>query len=166
MEFKDLSVRTPSGQELLMKDHLGKVVLVVNTATRCGLAPQFRELDALHQKYRDKGLVILGFPCNQFQGQEPESNESMVEACQVNFGVTFQLTQKIDVNGKETHPVFAFLKKKLPGRWGKVIKWNFTKFLISPDGKPLRRYGPTFKPASLEEDIVPLLPGGGHSGSD
>jgi glutathione peroxidase len=152
--------RTPSGMDLPMSAYRGKVVLVVNTATKCGLAPQFRELEALHQKYRDRGLVVLGFPCNQFQNQEPELNDTMVQSCEINFGVTFQLTEKIMVNGSETHPLFRYLKDQLPGNLGKRIKWNFTKFLISPEGKPIRRYAPTVKPASMEKDILGVLPVG------
>ena len=156
----DFQARTPPGKDLPMSAYKGKAVLIVNTATKCGLAPQFRELEALHQKYRDQGLVILGFPCNQFQNQEPELNETMEQSCEINFGVTFQLTEKIMVNGKETHPLFRYLKDQLPGKLGKRIKWNFTKFLISADGKPVRRYAPTVNPAALEKDIVGVLPGG------
>jgi glutathione peroxidase len=135
----------------------GKVVLIVNTATKCGLAPQFRELEALHQQYRDKGLVVLGFPSNQFMNQEPESNETMEQTCEAHFGVSFQLTEKIRVNGRDTHPVFKYLKNQLPGRFGKRIKWNFTKFLVSSEGKPYKRYAPTTKPRVLEKDIQGLL---------
>jgi len=156
-EFYTLHGKTPGGEDLPMSAYKGKVVLVVNTATKCGLAPQFRELESLHQKYRNQGLVVIGFPSNQFQNQEPESNENMEQACEVNFGVTFQLTEKIRVNGKETHPVFAYLKDQLPGKPGKKIKWNFTKFLIRADGTPFRRYAPTTRPASIEKDIQELI---------
>lgn len=158
MDFYDLHVRTPQGKELPMDRYQGKAVLIVNTATKCGLAPQFRELEAIHQKYRDRGLVVFGFPCSQFQNQEPETNETVEESCEINFGVTFQLTEKIMVNGTETHPVFRYLKDHLPGKLGKRIKWNFTKFLITPEGKPYKRYAPTVKPASMEEDIFSILP--------
>ncbi len=157
-DFFDLTARTPQGTDISMRELKGKALLIVNTATKCGLAPQFKELEALHQKFKDQGLVILGFPCNQFQNQEPESNETMEESCELNFGVTFQLTEKIRVNGKDTHPIFAYLKDQLPGKLGKRIKWNFTKFLITPEGKPLQRYAPTIKPASMEEDIRGVLP--------
>lgn len=157
MDFYDLKVRTPQGEELLMSDLKGKAVLIVNTATRCGLAPQFRELEDLHQKYKDQGLVVIGFPCNQFKKQEPETNNSMEESCQVNFGVTFQLTEKIKVNGKESHPVFRYLKDKLRGRFGRKIKWNFTKFLITPEGIPFKRYAPTTRPRLMEKDILSVL---------
>ena len=156
--FFDLQAKTPQGTDISMGELKGKAVLIVNTATKCGLAPQFRELEALHQKYKNKGLVILGFPCNQFQNQEPETNESMEQSCELNFGVTFQLMEKISVNGKDTHSIFVYLKDQLPGKLGKRIKWNFTKFLITPEGKPLKRFAPTIKPASMEEDIRGILP--------
>ena len=157
-DFFDLQARTPQGKEISMSEFEGKAILIVNTATKCGLAPQFRELEALHQKYKDKGLAIIGFPCNQFQNQEPETNETMEQSCEINFGVTFQLTEKILVNGKDTHPIFKYLKDQLPGKLGKRIKWNFTKFLITPEGVPLKRYAPTTKPESMEEDIRGVLP--------
>jgi glutathione peroxidase len=157
MNFYNLEAVSPQGKAISMSDFEGKVVLVVNTATKCGLAPQFNGLEELHQKYKDQGLVVLGFPCNQFQNQEPETNESMEESCQVGFGVTFQLTEKIDVNGKNTHPVFVYLKDQLTGKLGKKIKWNFTKFLISPDGQPFKRYAPTTKPEVMEKDIISLV---------
>lgn len=156
-EFYDLHARTPQGEDLPMSAYKAKVVLVVNTATKCGLAPQFRELEALHQKYRDLGLVVIGFPSNQFLNQEPESNENMQQVCETNFGVSFQLTEKIMVNGKQTHPIFGFLKDQLPGKRGKRIKWNFTKFLIDRDGKPFRRYAPATSPESIEKDIQALI---------
>jgi glutathione peroxidase len=157
-DFYILKARSPQGNELPMSAYKGNTVLVVNTATRCGLAPQFRELEELHQKYKDRGLVILGFPSNQFLNQEPESNQSMEESCMINFGVTFQLTEKIKVNGAQTHPVFTFLKDQLAGKLGKRITWNFTKFLITPDGIPYKRYEPRIPPAKLEKDIQALLP--------
>ncbi len=158
MEFYQLKARAPDGSEIRMSEFKGKVVLVVNTATRCGLAPQFHELESLHQKYREKGVVVLGFPSNQFLNQEPESNETMEHHCQVNFGVTFRLTEKVKVNGKNTHPVFSYLKNHLKGKNGKRIAWNFTKFLIAPSGEPFRRYAPSVKPFDLEKDIIHLLP--------
>lgn len=157
MDFKDLMARTPAGQPLPMSEYEGRTVLIVNTATKCGFAPQFSELEALHRKYKDSGLVILGFPCNQFSGQEPESNESMEKTCEINFGVSFQLTEKVSVNGSNTHPIYDWLKEELPGKWGKKIKWNFTKFLVGPNGKAFKRYGPAVKPSTMEEDIVSLL---------
>lgn len=157
MNFHDFSIKTPQGKELSMASFKGKVVLVVNTATKCGLAPQFDGLEKLHQTYKDKGLVVLGFPCNQFQDQEPETNNTMEESCRINFGVTFQLTEKIDVNGENTHPIYAYLKKEKGGFLGSKIKWNFTKFLINKEGKVVERYAPTTKPAKIEKDIERLL---------
>lgn len=156
--FYDLTFNDSKGNAISMSDYRGKVLLIVNTATKCGLAPQFEGLEKLHQKYKERGLCVIGFPCNQFLGQEPESDENMVTACKINFGVTFLLTQKIDVNGKNTHPVFVFLKNKLSGGLlGKGIKWNFTKFLVDSTGEPYKRYAPTVAPLDIEGDIVNLL---------
>lgn len=157
MNFYDLEYKTPAGKNIKLENFKGKVVLIVNTATQCRLTPQFDQLEALHQKYRDKGLVILGFPCNQFKEQEPETNDSIVEACRINYGVTFQLSEKINVNGRNTHPVFAFLKSKLRKWFWRDIKWNFTKFLIDAQGRPVKRYLPTTKPVKTEKDIISLL---------
>lgn len=157
MNFYDLEAKKPDGTPIKMSDFEGKAVLVVNTATKCGLAPQFDGLEKLHQNYKDKGLVVLGFPSNQFMNQEPETNETVEDTCRINHGVTFQLTEKIQVNGVRTHPVFAFLKDELGGLLGKNIKWNFTKFLIAPSGKPYKRYAPTTKPEAIEGDIKRLL---------
>jgi glutathione peroxidase len=155
--FYDLSVKTPRGETVSMSEYKGKVVLVVNTATKCGLAPQFEGLEKLHEKYKDKGLVVLGFPCDQFRNQEPETNETMEEACRINHGVTFQLFEKILVNGKDTHPVFSYLKSSLGSIFGKKIKWNFTKFLIDTNGKPIKRFSPVTPPEKIEKDIEALL---------
>jgi len=157
MTFYDLSAKKPNGDIINMSDFKGKPILIINTATKCGLAPQFDGLEKLHQTYKDKGLVVIGFPCNQFQGQEPETNNSMTEACRINHGVTFQLTEKIDVNGTSTDPVFKYLKDELGGFLGKKIKWNFTKFLVTADGKPYKRYAPTTKPSKIEKDIIKLI---------
>lgn len=157
MGFYDFKIAKPDGSPIDLKELEGKAVLVVNTATKCGLAPQFNGLEQLHQKYKEKGLVVLGFPCDQFKDQEPETNESMVEVCRINHGVTFQLTEKIDVNGVKTHPIFNFLKKELKGFWSNNIKWNFTKFLITPEGKPYKRYSPITKPQNIEKDILKLI---------
>src|SRR3984957_5005951 len=134
-EFYELSANTPQGRPVSMADFKGKVVLVVNTATQCGLTPQFEGLERLYQRYKDKGLVVLGFPCNQFGHQEPLSNEVMEETCKVNYGVSFPLFEKTDVNGPGTNPVFRYLKSQLGGLFGSRIKWNFTKFLINEEGK-------------------------------
>jgi glutathione peroxidase len=157
MTLSNLSINKASGESVEMKSLIGKVILIVNTATKCGLASQFEGLEKLHQKYEEKGLVVIGMPCNQFLGQEPESNESVVETCLLNHGVTFLLTEKIDVNGKNTHPVFKFLKKNLNGFLGGSIKWNFTKFLVDQNGQPIKRFSPTTKPEDVEKDIINLL---------
>lgn len=145
------------GNDVSLSDYKGKVVLIVNTATQCGLAPQFKGLEQLYNKYKDDGLVVLGFPSNQFLNQEPGSNEETYTTCQVNFGVTFKLFGKIDVNGPNTDPVFQYLKKELPGFLTSKIKWNFTKFLIDRNGVPYKRYSPITKPEQIEKDIIKLL---------
>jgi glutathione peroxidase len=156
-EFYQLTANNPQGQPVSMAGYEGKVILIVNTATQCGLAPQFEGLEQLYNKYKDQGLVVLGFPCNQFAGQEPESNESMEQTCKVNFGVTFPLMEKIDVNGPKTHPIFRLLKRRLGGLFGSRIKWNFTKFLLDSSGRPVKRFAPVTKPATIEPYIQKLL---------
>ncbi len=155
--FYDFKANTLQGKEISMSDYKGKVVLVVNTASKCGLTPQFEGLETLYKKYSDKGLVILGFPCNQFAGQDPGTASEIGEFCTKNYGVTFQMMEKIDVNGKDAHPLYKYLKKKLGGTFGDSIKWNFTKFLIDKNGTPVKRFAPTDKPADLEKDIVKAL---------
>jgi len=155
--FYDFTFKAPMGETVKMSDYKGKTILIVNTATECGLTPQFKGLEKLHNKYKEKGLVILGFPCNQFGGQAPESNEEVEEVCRLNHGVTFQLSERIDVNGDNAHPVYVYLKKELRGALGRDIKWNFTKFLISPEGKAIKRFSPKAKPAKMEDDIIGLL---------
>ena len=156
-EFYELSMNTPQGQPVSMSGYEGKVILVVNTATQCGLTPQFEGLEHLYQQYKDKGLVVLGFPCNQFAGQEPVSNENMQQTCRLNHGVTFPLFEKIDVNGPNTHPVFKLLRRSLGGLFGSRIKWNFTKFLIDRQGKAVRRFAPSTRPDRLAAQIQRLL---------
>jgi len=155
--FYQLSANTPQGQSVSLSAYQGKVILVVNTATQCGLTPQFEGLEKLYETYKDQGLVILGFPCNQFGGQEPLTNETMEATCKINHGVTFPLFEKIEVNGPNTHPVFKYLKSQLGGLFGSRIKWNFTKFLISPNGKPIKRFAPVTKPDAIEPYIRSLL---------
>jgi len=155
--FYGLSAQTPAGKSVDFKSFEGKAVLVVNTATKCGLAPQFDGLEKLHKTYKDKGLAVIGFPCDQFANQEPVTDHDMEQVCKVNFGVTFPLMAKIDVNGANTHPVFHYLKSRTGGLFGKDIKWNFTKFLVSADGKVIKRYAPTTVPAKIEKDIQKLL---------
>ncbi len=163
-EFYQLQANTPQGKPVSMAAFEGKVVLVVNTATQCGLTPQFNGLEHLYQEYKDKGLVVLGFPCNQFGGQEPLTNENMEQTCKINHGVTFPLFEKIDVNGPHTHPVFKFLKSRLGGLFGSRIKWNFTKFLIDSNGRPVRRFSPVTKPEAIESYIKHLVPASSTSG--
>jgi glutathione peroxidase len=148
---------TLSGEQKTLADYSGKAVLVVNTASKCGFTPQYKGLEALWQQYKDQGLVILGFPCNQFGQQEPGDEAEISEFCEVNFGVTFPLFKKVEVNGSNAHPLFVELKKRAPGVLGsEAIKWNFTKFLIGPDGK-VERYAPATKPSALKADIEKLL---------
>jgi glutathione peroxidase len=158
MSFYDLSFNDTAGNTVPMQQFQGKVLLLVNTATKCGLAPQFVDLEKLHQEYKDKGLIVIGFPCNQFAGQEPETNETVVNVCQINYGVSFLLSEKIDVNGENTHPVFAYLKEhSQSGLLGDYIKWNFTKFLVSSDGLTIKRYAPTTSPMDIKADIEEFL---------
>ncbi len=154
----DFTAKLPNGNETNLADKLGKVVLVVNTASKCGFTPQYDGLEALYKQYKDQGLEIIAFPCNQFGGQEPGSADEIAEFCKVNFGLSFPLMSKIDVNGTNETPLYAWLKSEAPGLMGtKGIKWNFTKFLIGRDGKVVRRYAPTDKPEALAKDIAKLL---------
>ncbi len=153
----DLEFKDTEGNNISLSEYKGKVLLLVNTATKCGLAGQFKELEALHQELGDKGLVVIGFPCDQFMGQEPESNDTMVQMCKKHFGVTFLLSEKIDVNGKSTHPVFEYLKHETKSSLGSAIKWNFTKFLVSRDGHTVERFAPTVQPEAMRERIVEVL---------
>lgn len=145
------------GEMVKMSKYKGDVVLVVNTATKCGLAPQFDELEELHQKYGTNGLSILGFPCNQFANQESGSNDQIQNICKLNFGVTFSLFEKVDVNGEKAHPLYKYLRREAKGLFSDKIKWNFTKFLIDKQGNVIRRYAPTVKPSAIEKDIVKLM---------
>ena len=175
-DFKSL---TSKGKELDFSQFKGKVLLIVNTASKCGFTPQFKGLEELNRKYKDQGLVIVGFPCNQFKQQDPGSDSQIEEFCQLNYGVTFQIMKKIDVNGANADPVFEYLKaaapaeeyKGLKGKGAKAlfkkisdsvekesdIMWNFTKFLISKDGKTLRRFAPTTEPKDFVKDIEEFL---------
>ena len=149
---------TLSGEQKTLADYAGKVVLVVNTASKCGFTPQYKGLEALWQAFKDRGLVILGFPCNQFGQQEPGDNAAISQFCELNFGVTFPLFKKVEVNGSNAHPLFVQLKKRAPGLLGSQgIKWNFTKFLIDRDGQSVKRYAPATKPEALKTAIEALL---------
>lgn len=145
------------GEEVALSRYNGNVVLVVNTASKCGFTPQYEGLEKLYRKYEKDGLVILGFPCNQFGNQEPGDANTIESTCLLNYGVSFPMFEKIDVNGPVAHPLFVWLKEKLPGTLGKNIKWNFTKFLIGRDGTPLRRYAPITTPDKLEPEIIKAL---------
>lgn len=156
-ELYKLGFNYPNGKPYPLETLKGKVVLIVNTATKCGLTPQFGGLELLHVKYQDQGLVVLGFPCNQFGSQEPVSNEMMEESCAVNHGVSFQLLEKIDVNGSTAHPLFTWLKKKSGSWFSRRIKWNFTKFLLDKNGNVIQRYSPITNPEKIDADILKLL---------
>lgn len=153
----NFSFKTLQGKVIEMSAFKDKVLLIVNTASKCGFTPQYKDLEILHKKYKDQGLVIIGFPCNQFNGQEPGSAKEIEEGCMLNYGVSFIMADKIQVNGPDTHPIFIYLKDELSGFITKGIKWNFTKFLIDKTGKPFKRFAPITKPLSMEKDIVKLL---------
>jgi glutathione peroxidase len=153
----ELSFTDNHGRLTPLATWAGRPILIVNTASQCGFTPQYEGLQALHERYRDDGLVVIGFPCDQFGHQEPGDDAAIDEFCKSNYGVTFPLSTKIDVNGRQTHPVFAFLKARAGGRLGSAIKWNFTKFLVAPDGRSVTRYPPTTKPAAIKGDIEALL---------
>ncbi len=149
--------KTIQGKEISLKQYEGKVILIVNTASKCGFTPQYKGLEELYKDLKDKGLVILGFPCNQFASQEPGSAEEISKFCSLNYGVTFPMFMKIDVNGKNTDPIYKYLKNVLPGTLGNDIKWNFTKFLLDRHGKPIKRYGSSTEPKDILKDIEYLL---------
>ncbi len=178
-QIYDFKAFTSKGKELDFSEFKGKVLLIVNTASKCGFTPQFAALEELNRKYKDKGLVIIGFPCNQFKEQDPADDSKIEEFCQLNYGVTFQIMKKGDVNGLDAQPIFEYLKEEAPteeyhGLKAKAaktlfktistsvekdsdIKWNFTKFLVSKDGKEIKRYAPTTEPKDFEEDIISML---------
>jgi glutathione peroxidase len=154
-DFEALQI---NGKPVALDQFKGKAMLIVNTASACGFTPQFGGLEELHQTYGNKGLVVLGFPCNQFASQDKGSNDEIAEFCQINYGVSFPMMAKIDVNGSNAHPLYQWLSKEAPGLLGsKAIKWNFTKFLVGKDGSVRKRYAPTDTPASLAKDIEAAL---------
>lgn len=155
--FYDFEAISLQGKNVKMSEYSGKAVLVVNTASKCGLTPQYEGLEALYKEYKDQGLEILGFPCNQFGAQEPGSADEIGEFCQINYGVSFKMFEKIDVNGANTHPIFKFLKEEKGGILGDDIKWNFTKFLIGKDGNVIKRFAPITVPADLKDDVQKAL---------
>ena len=154
----DFSCKDINGKEIDFSNYKGKVVLIVNTASKCGFTPQYKGLEDLYQRYVDKDFEVLGFPCNQFGGQEPGLDEEISEFCSVNYNVTFKLFSKIDVNGDSAHPLFKFLTANKPGLMGtKAIKWNFTKFLINKNGEPVRRFSSKTIPTEISPEIIELL---------
>ena len=153
----DFNARDLNGNEVDFDQFKDKVLLIVNTASKCGFTPQFEGLEELHQSYKDQGLVVIGFPCNQFGSQDPGSNEEIGAFCQKNYGVSFLMMEKVDVNGDNEHPLYTWLKKQEGGFLTDGIKWNFTKFLINRQGEVVDRYAPTTKPKALESEIVKLL---------
>ncbi len=155
----DFTAQTLTGEEQKLAEYAGQVVLVVNTASQCGFTPQFAGLESLYEKYREQGLVVLGFPCNQFGGQEPGDAEQIGSFCQRNYGVTFPMFEKIEVNGDNAHPLFEWLRSEKGGLMGSKIKWNFTKFLVGRDGQVIKRYGPTTAPEKIADDIEKALAG-------
>ncbi|CAL8970247.1 Hydroperoxy fatty acid reductase gpx1 [Propionicimonas sp. T2.31MG-18] len=155
--LQDFEARTITGQDQRLAEYLGKVVLVVNTASKCGLTPQFTGLERLYDEYRDRGLVVLGFPCDQFANQEFDDDAQTAEFCQLNYGVSFPMFSKVDVNGPAAHPLFTWLRSEKGGLLGDLITWNFTKFLVDREGRVVRRYAPTVIPEDIAADIRALL---------
>ena len=157
MKFYEFEANKMNGKSVSMSEYKDKVVLVVNTASKCGLTPQFEGLEKLYQQYKDQGLEILGFPCNQFAKQDSGSNEEIHTFCQLNYGVSFNMFEKIDVNGKNAHPLYKYLKKEAKGILNNEIKWNFTKFLIDTNGNVIKRYAPKVLPEDIKKDIENLF---------
>ncbi|MBM0067405.1 glutathione peroxidase [Alkalicoccobacillus gibsonii] len=157
MSVYDYTVKSSKGEDIPLSKYEGKALLIVNTATKCGFAPQFDGLEKLHQEYADQGFEVLGFPCNQFMNQEPVEDDEMENVCKVNFGVSFPLFAKVDVNGSNAHPLYQHLKKEKKGTIGSDVKWNFTKFLVNQEGEVIERFAPTTKPEKIEPEIKKLL---------
>ena len=151
--FHNFTAESLNGTPVNLSDYAGKLVLAVNTASQCGFTPQYAGLEALHKEFSDQGLVILGFPCNQFGGQEPGDKDQIAQTCHINYGVSFPMFAKVDVNGSNAHPLFKWLTSELPGWLGKSIKWSFTKFLIGRDGKPIKRFATITKPENMADFI-------------
>jgi glutathione peroxidase len=158
MSVYEFRAKTINGTDISLSEYQGKVLLIVNVASQCGFTPQYKGLEKLYEQYKEKGLVVLGFPCNQFAGQEPGNESDIKIFCELNFGVTFPLFSKINVNGPDAHPLYQYLKSWLPGVLGSEgIKWNFTKFLVDRKGEPVKRYASTDTPESMEKDIQEIL---------
>jgi len=153
----DFSVPTSSGEQQSLRDYQGKVVLIVNTASKCGFTPQYEGLQRLHDKYSERGLVVVAMPCNQFGAQEPGSNAAVQEFCQLNYGLSFPVMGKIEVNGSGQHPLYAHLTKQAKGLITDSIKWNFTKFLVNRNGQVIERFAPVTKPEAISKNIEELL---------
>lgn len=153
----DFSAKTIDGEDKQLADYQGKVLLIVNTASKCGFTPQFDGLQKLYEQFKDHGFEILGFPCNQFGSQDPEENEKIHQFCQKNYGVEFSMFSKVDVKGKNVHPLFVHLTSEQKGILGEQIKWNFTKFLINREGDVINRFGPQKNPGAIQKDIEALL---------
>ncbi|WP_191561036.1 glutathione peroxidase [Metabacillus idriensis] len=158
MSIYDIKIKTINGVEQSMSEFKGKVLVIVNTASKCGFTPQYKALQELYETYQSEGLEILGFPCNQFMSQEPGNEEEIKSFCELNYGVTFPMYAKVDVNGSDAHPLFNHLTKEAPGVLGsKAVKWNFTKFLVDKNGKAAERFSPNTDPKEMEEKIQQLL---------
>lgn len=153
----DFTAKNNKGKDMDFTQFKGKVLLIINTASKCGFTPQYKGLEELYKKYKDQGLAVIGFPCDQFGHQEPGSNEEIASFCEMNYGVSFPIMEKIEVNGKKASPIFKYLKSKAGGLFGSRIKWNFTKFLISRDGQTIKRFSPIKNPKSLEKYIEKML---------
>lgn len=157
-DLYDIPLENIDGSKATMADYRNKVLLVVNTASQCGFTPQYAGLESLHRKYKDQGLVVLGFPCNQFGAQEPGEGAQIADFCEKNYGVSFPLFAKVEVNGAQAHPLFVYLKREAPGLLGsEMIKWNFTKFLLDRHGKVVARYASITTPDEIESAVIPLL---------
>lgn len=153
----EFTAKNNKGKDMDFTQFKGKVLLIINTASKCGFTPQYKGLEELYKKYKDQGLAVIGFPCDQFGHQEPGSNEEIASFCEMNYGVSFPIMEKIEVNGKKASPIFKYLKSKAGGLFGSRIKWNFTKFLISRDGQTIKRFSPIKNPKSLEKYIEKML---------
>src|SRR5699024_2969684 len=157
MNIYDINVQMPDGSSYTLDKYKGQVMLIVNTASECGFTPQFEDLQALYEEYKDQGFVILGFPCNQFGGQEPGTGEEATQNCKINYGVTFPIHEKIDVKRENQHPLYKYLKEAQNGFFNEKIKWNFTKFLVDREGNVINRFSPQKKPNQFKQDIETLL---------
>lgn len=157
MSIYDYKVKKVGDESVSLEEYKGKVMLIVNTASKCGFTPQFEGLEKLYKEYKDSGLVILGFPCNQFANQDPASDEEIHSFCSLNYGVSFPIFKKIDVNGENEDPLYTFLKSQKKGAFGSKVKWNFTKFLVDKQGNVVKRYSSNKKPESFEQDIKKYL---------